>query len=245
LDHLQQELEDSPPNQDSLTQEATLQKSLHQAYRTEEEYWRVKSRSLWLQAGDKNTTFFHKQAEAQKNFNTVTEINSQDQIIKDFKEIKKVAHSFFKDLFIAPEADPLDLMSYPLSSVPEMVGNAENQKLSAPISMQEIRSALQQMEPDKAPGLDGFTIRFYNSCWPIIKKDLLRMVKKSQNCTKLGGSTNSSFLALIPKEKGANSFNRFHPISLCNTGYKIITKIIANRLKNMLPRIILENREDS
>jgi hypothetical protein len=101
------------------------------------------------------------------------------------------------------------------------------------------------MDPDKAPGLVGFTARFYNSCWPIIKKDLLRMVKKSQNCTKLGRSTNSSFLALIPKENGANSFSIFHPISLCNTGYKIITKIIANRLKNMLPRIILENQEAS
>jgi hypothetical protein len=132
-------------------------------------------------------------------------------------------------------------MSYPLSSVLEMVGNDENQNLSAPISMQEIRSTLQQMEPEKAPDPDGFTARFYNSCWPIIRRHLLRMVNKSQNCTKLGGSTNSSFLALIPKEKGASSFNRFHPISLFNIGYKIITKIIANRLKNMLPRIILEN----
>jgi hypothetical protein len=132
LDHLQHALEDSPPNQDSLTQEVVLQKSLHQAYRTEEDYWRVKSRNLWLQAGDKNTTFFHKQVEARKNFNTVTEINSQDQVIKDFEGIKKVAHSFFKDLFTAPEADPLDPMSYPLSSVPELVGNDENQKTDSP-----------------------------------------------------------------------------------------------------------------
>jgi hypothetical protein len=56
----------------------------------------VKSRNLWLQAGDKNTTFFHKQAEAWKNFNTVTEIISQDQVIKDFEGINKVAHSFSK-----------------------------------------------------------------------------------------------------------------------------------------------------
>ena len=77
------------------------------------------------------------------------------------------------------------------------------------------------MDPDKAPGLDGFTARFYISCWDIIKNDLYRMVKKSQICTKLGGSTNTSFFTLIPKEKRAKKFNRFRPISLCNTRYKI------------------------
>ena len=68
------------------------------------------------------------------------------------------------------------------------------------------------------------------------------MVRKSQNCNKIGGSTNSTFLALIPKEKGANSFERFRPISLCNIGYKLITKVIANRIKEVLPSIIPENQ---
>ena len=68
------------------------------------------------------------------------------------------------------------------------------------------------------------------------------MARNSQIHHKLGGSTNSSFLALIPKEKGASSFARFRPISLCNTGYKLVTKIIANRLKKILPRIIPENQ---
>jgi hypothetical protein len=53
---------------------------------------------------------------------------------------------------------------------------------------------------------------------------------------------NSAFLVLIPKEKGAISFDRFQPISLCNTSYKILTKIIANRIKTILPIIIPENQ---
>jgi hypothetical protein len=68
------------------------------------------------------------------------------------------------------------------------------------------------------------------------------MIQKSQACNKIGGNTNSAFLALIPKEKGASSFDRFKPISPCNIGYKIITKIMANRLKNILPGIILDNQ---
>ena len=68
------------------------------------------------------------------------------------------------------------------------------------------------------------------------------MVTKSQRCEKVGGSTNYVVLALIPKEKEANSFDRFRPISLCNIGYKIITKIIAKRLTGILPHIIPENQ---
>ena len=68
------------------------------------------------------------------------------------------------------------------------------------------------------------------------------MVLKSQVFQKIGGSTNSAFLALVPKEKGSNSFNRFHPISLCIIGYKLITKVIANTLKPILPKIILESQ---
>ena len=60
-------MEDVVVTQELWNQEADLQKELHRAYKEEEEeYWRYKSRSLWLLAGDKNTSFFHKQAEALK-----------------------------------------------------------------------------------------------------------------------------------------------------------------------------------
>jgi hypothetical protein len=108
--------------------------------------------------------------------------------------------------------------------------------------LKEVKAALDILALDKAPGLDGFTTQFLQVCWPIIKLGLHKMVLKSQKCHKIGGSTNSAFLALISKEKGASSFDRFRLISLCNIGYKIITKVIANRLKGMLPAIIPENQ---
>jgi hypothetical protein len=58
----------------------------------------------------------------------------------------------------------------------------------------------------------------------------------------MGGSTNSSFLALIPKESNPSSFARFRPISLCNVSYKIISKIIANKIKPLLPKLISPNQ---
>jgi len=59
---------------------------------------------------------------------------------------------------------------------------------------------------------------------------------------KNGGNTKSSYLALIPKKFNPITFNRYRPISLCNSSYKIATKILANRIKKILPEIISENQ---
>ena len=90
------------------------------------------------------------------------------------------------------------------------------------------------MEPNKAPGPDGFSIHFYRVCWNYIKFDLLRMISTFLSKAKVGRNTNSTFLALIPKEVNPASFDRFRPISLCNASYKILAKLLANRLEPLL-----------
>jgi exonuclease III len=225
-----------------LQQEDSLQRQWHQACRMEENYWRQKSRSLWLKEGDRNTAYFHKQAEARKQYKAVTEVQVQNKTIADPEGIKQAAYEAFEKLYTDPKDLALDQQRYPFTVIPRLINEDINNKLTREVTQQEIKEALDQMNPDKAPGPDGFTARFYQQCWEIIKKDLTKMIQKSQQASKLGGSTNSSFLALIPKEKGAISFNRFRPISLCNTSYKILAKVIANRLKAALPLIVPENQ---
>eukprot|EP00253_Pinus_taeda_P001798 PITA_01798 len=107
-----------------------------------------------------------------------------------------------------------------------------------PFFEKEIVDVIWSMQLDKALGPDGFTIHFYRACWNVIKLDFLRMVKAFQKKAKVGGCTNSTFLALIPKEVNPESFNRFRPISLCNASYKILAKLLANRLKPLLGYLI-------
>ena len=129
-----------------------------------------------------------------------------------------------------------------LNLVPNAKNNTDNEALTHKISLEEIKQAIDGMEDGRAPRPDGYNATFIKLCWDIIKNDLFKMVNKSQRCSRIGGSKNSTFLALIPKEKEAKSFDRFWPISLCNIGYKIITKIMASKLKHIQPSHIPENQ---
>eukprot|EP00253_Pinus_taeda_P027470 PITA_27470 len=108
--------------------------------------------------------------------------------------------------------------------------------------MEEVEEAVKSMPNDKAPGPDGFTINFYKACWPTIKSEIWEVVEDSRRSSTILKSLNSTFLALIPKEENAHIPDNFRPIALCNVIYKIISKVIANRFKHILPNLISEEQ---
>eukprot|EP00253_Pinus_taeda_P019488 PITA_19488 len=179
-------------------------------------------------------------AQARKCRNSISEIKNDNRTIKDFSSIKRATSNHFEKMYT--EDVETSLNANLIDVVPKLITAKMNQILEDKITINEVKEALFAMEPDKAPGPDGFTPRFLQTCWQIVEKEFMKMIQKSQKCQKIGGCTNSAFLALIPKEKGAKSFNRFRPISLCNIGYKVITKVIANRLKKILPKVIPGNQ---
>jgi hypothetical protein len=132
-----------------------------------------------------------------------------------------------------------------LENIPTCITKEENEALIRDISEEEISQEIWSLGQDKAPRPDGFSIHFFKDFWDTIKKYLKRMLNNTLKKKKVGGATNSTFLALIPKESNPSNFSRFRPISLCNSTYKILTKIIANKLKPLLGKMILENQGDS
>jgi hypothetical protein len=215
----------------------------YRSFRKEEEYWRLKSRSLWLEAGDRNTSYFHRQFKARLSRNHISEITTNDgKLCKGIDQIKDVVVSHFHQLYSKENDDNEEGNKEFLKNIPALVTKEDNTALLSPTNEEEISKIIWSMDPDKAPGPDGFTIHFYRICWNIIKSDLIRMIKGFLQKAKIGGSTNSTFLALIPKETNPASFDRFRPISLCNASYKIIAKLLANRIKPLLGKLISESQ---
>ena len=98
------------------------------------------------------------------------------------------------------------------------------------------------MEGDKAPGLDGFSLAFYHHCWEVVKRDVLAVFEEFYQHSKFEKSLNATFIALIPKKNGASNIRDFRPISLVGSVYKILAKVLANRLKDVLDQLISESQ---
>lgn len=97
---------------------------------------------------------------------------------------------------------------------------------------------MKQLGGAKAPGPNGTTTSFYQTYWPIVSVKVIRMVRSFFASGFLLKQLNHTFLDLIPKTNNPVSIYHFRPISLCNVSYKIISKILPNRLKRLLPKLI-------
>jgi hypothetical protein len=244
LRQIQQKIESDLVTEALMNQEKEAQQHLQTTLRREEEHWRLKSRSLWIKAGDSNTSFFHKQAQSRRKKNTVTSITSSTgQQIDSYEQIKAEAYHHYNNLYQQPREEAMQVETNSLlANIPNLVSDAENNQLTQEITEDEIHKAIWSLEPDKASGPDGFPIRFFRYFWDVIKWDLKKMLNYTLHKQRIRGATNSTFLALIPKDSNPSNFSRFHPISLCNSSYKILTKIIANRLNPLLTKLISENQ---
>ena len=98
------------------------------------------------------------------------------------------------------------------------------------------------MHPTKAPRPDGMPAIFYQKYWDIIGDDVSKTILNILNSNAPMADLNKTNIALIPKIKNPTKMSDFRPISLCNVSYKIISKILANRLKPILSSIISENQ---
>lgn len=113
-----------------------------------------------------------------------------------------------------------------------------NTALIRPVSEDEITIAAFQMGGMKAPGPDGFQGLFYHTFWDSLVEEVNGIVQDFMQMVSSPQHLNSTHIVLVPKVKNPESVGQFRPISLCNYSYKIVSKILANRLKSFLPELI-------
>lgn len=102
----------------------------------------------------------------------------------------------------------------------------------------EILKALQQMGNLKSPGPDCFNVLFYKTYWNIVGPAVTKEIQSFFVIGKLKPAMNHTFIALLPKVPSAFKVDQFRLIALCNVVYKLITKILAGRLRSLLDLIV-------
>jgi hypothetical protein len=203
----------------------------------EELYWKQRAKCNWFQHGDRNTKFFNVWATQRKRRNHIERIH--DEAGREWtkqEDIGIVFTDYFQGLFSSDGPVGIDEC---LSILTPRVTGDMNDSLTRPFLPEEVDNALRQMQPLKAPGPDGFGACFFQHNWAMVGPDIRKYALDFLNLGIFNPALNSTHIALIPKLPNAVSVSDFCPISLCNVVYKIFAKVLANKLKVVLPAIIL------
>ena len=147
----------------------------------------------------------------------------------------RLASTYFESMFATSNLDSFDEILHGLTPT---VTAEMNNSLDRPITTEEVQRALHQMAPLITPGPNGMSHIFYKSFWHIVGKDVIEVFLNALNLGVVSDSLNSTFIALIPKIKDPKKVSDFRPISLCNVVYKLIAKVLVNRLKLILPYVV-------
>ena len=145
-------------------------------------------------------------------------------------EAKKLFNSRFKatkDLGV--RLDKVDFKS---------LSHEDNRSLIKAFSAEEVRDAVWLCDGSKSPGPDGFNLFFVKESWEVLKDELVEALSLFHETGCIPKGCNASFVALVPKVRDPAKLEQYRPISLMGVMYKVISKVLAERLKKVLPAVI-------
>uniref|UniRef100_A0A8R7QRC4 Reverse transcriptase domain-containing protein n=1 Tax=Triticum urartu TaxID=4572 RepID=A0A8R7QRC4_TRIUA len=225
---------------EQVHKEQILRFKLERLEEQRETYWKQRAHINWMKGGDRNTKKFHAAATERRRQNRIKKLRREDgRVVEDVNEMKEVVSNYFLNLFTSHAGTRLDQL---LGHIEPRVTSHMNESLAMEFTREEVYEALQSIGDLKAPGLDGMPSIFYKKCWDIVGDEVVAEVLNVLNGGPMPEGWNDTCVVLIPKVKNPESMKDLRPISLCNVVYKLVSKVLANRLKQILPDIISPNQ---
>ncbi|KAL5191867.1 Transposon TX1 uncharacterized protein [Glycine soja] len=218
----EQQVKDLKKTQADLWEKATMQESIVR----------------WIKEGDSNTSYFHRVINLRRRRNALRGLQIGDTWVENPNIIKAETLHHFQNRFNEPHLSRPNLDGISFKSLP----STHREIMIEPFKEEEIRCVVWACGNDKGPGPHGFNFRFIKHFWKELKPEFLRFIAEFHVNASFPKGLNSSFIALIPKIKDPQSFNDFRPISLIGCVYKIIAKLLANRLSKVMNHLIDERQ---
>ena len=214
----------------SLARREALISLLNRWYKRKGEFWKQLSRDKFINEVDRNTKYFHLLANMKRRKKHISELLVDGRSVHRPRRIKQVISGYFKSLyqqkqlpFIKEQDGLLNWISQDQASALEVIPFEE-----------EIKLVIWSCDPSKAPGSDGFNLNFVRKMWNVIGLDFQNVIHQFFISGNLPKKLNVTWVSLIPKFEGAKDIKDLRPISMVGCAYKVIAKILANRMQNVM-----------
>ncbi|XP_019156592.1 PREDICTED: uncharacterized protein LOC109153209 [Ipomoea nil] len=232
---LHQLKEDRDPH--AVEQFGAAEFELEGLLKAEEVFWKQRSKQLWLKQGDSNTKFFHRTATARRRNNTLLHIKDHSGDWAEGPGMQAEIIRYFNDIFGANTCTASIFDRVRARVTAEM-----NVSMSLPFTITDVKIAVFDMAPDKSPGPDGMSPAFFQHFWPVIGHDLTLFLIQCVEQKQFPPGFNDSHIVLIPKKPVPEKVSDLRPIALCNVVYKILAKMLANRMKVTLDHVVSQTQ---
>lgn len=196
------------------------------------------SRVKWALEGDENSAFFHGFIKNRVCHSRINSLFIDNDWCSIPNRIKREAKEHFEKRFGE------SLQARPLFECTGMkrLHDADRDNLEIRFTNDEVLKAVKDCEGSRAPGPDGFNFNFIKRFWPIFEKDFMDLMHQFYTDGVINKGLSSSFITLIPKTSDPNNLNDFRPISLIGCVSKIISKVLANRLRSVITNVISDTQ---
>jgi hypothetical protein len=113
-----------------------------------------------------------------------------------------------------------------------------NDALEEPITMEELLAAVSNGKANKSPGHDGICNEFFQTAWEVIKHDMLSVMNQMYMDGTMTDTQKHGLIVCLSKKQDPGGTEDYRPVTLLNADYKIMNRIIANRLRPRLCNIL-------
>jgi len=196
------------------------------------------SRFQWLREGDANSKNFHGMLSSRRRRNAIPFILVNGVLVEGVDDVRHAVYTHFQSHFQQSFVQRPSMEGLHFRTLDYTQGAS----LTRPFSVEEVKVAVWDCENFKCPGPDGVTFGFIKNFRDILKEDVMCFLLEFHRNGRLTKGINSTFIALILKVDSPQRLNDFRPISLVGSLYKILAKVLANRLRSVIGSIISDSQ---
>ena len=231
------------PNQDDIQKYEEARRQLDDIKNDKGKRAMLKSQAAWLEDGEKPTQYFFRMVNQRAADKAITVLQDSDgKNISGNRKILDYCANHYSSLYSSTRVDTSQFHEFALDTDAPRLSDAERDACEGPVTIAEGKRALSDMAKNKTAGISGFSAEFFSAFWEQLGESIIDYFNDAKERRQLFITHRRGVLNLIPKKGDQKVLQNKRPICLLDVMYKLLAKILANRLNIVLCKIIHPNQ---